>query len=116
MAETKGAYRFFANNNIDEQKIINGFSKTTIDRMHQYPKETTFLFLSDSTNIVLSSHKKLKRIGVLRNQKARGLNLHTTIVSTEEELALGIVRQDCWGRKPEDYGKRKLRTKLPIDL
>jgi len=116
MAETKGAYRFFANNNIDEQKIINGFSKTTIDRMHQYPKETTFLFLSDSTNIVLSSHKKLKRIGVLRNQKARGLNLHTTIVSTEEELALGIVRQDCWGRRPEDYGKRKLRAKLPIEF
>ena len=114
MAETKGAYRFFANNSVNEQKIMKGFSEATINRINQYSKDTTFLFISDSTNIVLSSHKKLKGVGVLRSQRARGLNLHTTIVSTEEELALGAISQDCWGRKPEDYGKRELRKKLPM--
>jgi hypothetical protein len=114
-AATKGAYRFFSNEAVDAAEIRRGFSKATTERMSEYPAGTTFLFSSDATNIVYTSHKKLNGIGVLRNQKARGLNLHTTLVATEDELVLGSVHQYCWGRKPENYGQRALRAKKPIE-
>jgi hypothetical protein len=113
-AETKAAYRFFSNVNVEAQEIRNGFCLATIERMNEH-EGATILFASDATNVVYTSHKSLKGVGVLRNQKAKGLNLHTTLAYTEDELVLGVVAQHCWGRKPEDYGKRTLRAKLPIE-
>lgn len=114
-AATKAAYRFYSNECVEAQEIRKGFSKATIERIKKEPPKNTIIFCSDATNIVLTSHRKMKGIGVLRNQKARGLNLHTTLAYTEEELLLGSIRQDCWGRKPEDYGKRKERFQMPIE-
>ena len=114
-ADTKGAYRFFSNNCVEAQEIRTGHRQATIERMKERQNDSIFLFISDATNIVYSSHKSLKGIGVLRNQRARGLNLHTTLVTTENELLLGSIQQVCWGRKAEDYGKRSQRARLPIE-
>jgi len=113
-SSTKAAYRFFNNEEVKVEKITKGFVDSTIERM-QTNSHKTYLFQSDSTNIVFSSHKALKGIGVLRNQRARGLNLHTTLVSTEGEVTLGIVNQHCWGRDDKDYGQRAMRAKKPIE-
>ena len=115
LAAAKAAYRFFSNDAVEAKKIRNGYCKATIEKMVEQGENVTFLFKADATNIVFSSHKKLAGIGVLRNQNARGLNLHTTLVSTENEVTLGIVDQYCWSRKPEDYGKRAERSKKPIE-
>ena len=114
-AATKAVYRFFSNDNVEVKELRAGFRKAVVFRIKNCPKGATILYLSDGTNLVFSSHKKLQGIGVLRNQKAKGLNLHTTLVSTEEEVVLGVVEQHCWGRKPEDYGQRALRSKKPIE-
>lgn len=115
LASTKAAYRFFSNDAVEADAIRSGYYKATIERMAEKGDDTTFLFKSDSTNLVFTSHKKLTGIGVLRNQKAKGLNLHTTLVSTEDEVTLGVIDQYCWGRKPEDYGQRAKRAKKPIE-
>lgn len=114
-AAAKAVYRFFSNDNVETKSLREGFRKAVVFRIKNSPKGTTILYLSDGTNLVFSSHKKLEGIGVLRNQNAKGLNLHTTIVSTEDEVVLGVVEQHCWGRKPEDYGQRALRSKKPIE-
>lgn len=114
-ASTKGAYRFLSNNCVEAKEIREGHRQATIERMQNSPIDSKLLFISDATNLVYSSHKKLKGIGVLRSQHARGLNLHTTLVAPENELLLGIIHQVCWGRKEEDYGKRSERAKLPIE-
>lgn len=114
-AATKAVYRFFSNDNVEVKGLRAGFRKAVVYRIKNCPKGATILYLSDGTNLVFSSHKKLQGIGVLRNQKAKGLNLHTTIVSTENEVVLGVVEQHCWGRKPEDYGQRAVRQKKPIE-
>jgi hypothetical protein len=111
-SESKGIYRFLSNENIEADTIRDGFRKTTIERINEHP---VVLFLSDATHFIYSSREKLNGIGVLRNFKSRGLNLHTTFVSTPDELPLGVVHQVCWGRKAEDYGKRDQRKKLPIE-
>src|SRR5215467_5239159 len=115
LAATKGAYRFFSNDAVEAKQIRDGYCNATIERMNEQGAGVTFLFKSDATNIVFTSHKKLSGIGVLRNQNARGLNLHTTLVSTENEVTLGVIDQYCWGRDPEDYGKRAERSKKPIE-
>lgn len=113
-ASTKATYRFLSNENVEGEKIRKGFSQATIERIVE-SKEETVLYVSDATNVVYTSHKQLEGIGVLRNQRARGLNLHTTLAVTEKELVLGSVHQCCWGRKEEEYGKRALRRKKPIE-
>jgi hypothetical protein len=113
--DAKATYRFLSNDNVATKEIRRGYYAATKERIEQKSEGKTILFASDASNIVLTSHKKLKGIGVLRNQKARGLCLHTTLAYTEEELVLGVVHQVCWGRKPEDYGQRALRSKKPIE-
>ncbi len=93
-AATKAAYRFFSNECVEAKEIRKGFREATISRMKEQPTGTTFLFASDASNVVFTSHKKMRGIGVLRNQKARGLNLQTTLAYTEDGLVLGSLRQD----------------------
>jgi hypothetical protein len=114
LAQTKAAYRFFSNENASVEEIREGFCKATIERMKELPKSAVVLFPSDSTNIVFTK-RKMQGIGVLRNQNAQGLNLHTTIATTDNQLVLGVVHQVCWGREPEEYGKRSQRAKKPIE-
>lgn len=110
-SEAKSIYRFLSNDEASAAGIRSGFYRITAERLRAQP---VTLFLSDATNIVYSSRQNLKGIGVLRNFKARGLNLHTTLAVTPDKVVLGIVNQVCWGRKDEDYGKRSERSKKPI--
>ena len=110
-AATKGAYRFFSNENVKAKKIKDGSYQATKMRIKKHPN---ILIISDATNLNYSSHKSLRGIGVLKNFRARGLNLHTTIAITPNGVPLGMLDQACWGRLAKDYGKRALRSKLPI--
>ena len=110
-SQTKAAYRFFDNENIESDKIREGFFKATAERIK---KHKTILILSDATGFVFTNHKSLAGTGVLRNHAARGLIAHTCLVVTPEEEPLGNLYQKFWGRDPEEYGKRKLRGKKDI--
>ena len=111
-SEIKATYRFLGNNRVSAKKIREGFFGATAKRANQ---ESEVLIISDSTNLVYSSHKSLKGAGVLRNFKARGFALHTTLIVTSDGEALGSLYQEFWGRDPKQYGKRKLRKKLVFE-
>lgn len=111
-SQAKAAYRFLDNDKVESKNIREGFAMTTKNKI----KNTSeVLFISDATGVNYSSHKKLKGVGVLKNSLSRGLNLHTTLAVTADGLILGSVDQMCWGRKPEDYGRKKERWNLPIE-
>ena len=110
-AKTKAAYRFFENERVEANKIREGFFKKTVERAHNFQE---VLAISDATSLVYSSHEKLQGKGVLRNYRASGLIAHSCFIATPEEEVLGLTYQKCWGRNPEDYGKRKLRAKKDI--
>lgn len=114
-AATKATYRFFSNDIVKAKSIRDGYRASTIERIIEQGENSTILFPTDATNIVYTSHKKLNGIGVLRNQNARGLNLHTTLAVTENEVVLGSIDQHCWGRKPEDLGRRRRKETRPIE-
>ena len=110
--KTKAAYRFFDNDRVEAEKIRQGFFKATKKRVSQHKD---VLLISDLSGLNYSNHKKLKGTGVLKNFKARGLIIHSCFAVTPESEPLGLLYQHFWGRKPEDYGKRKERIKLPIE-
>lgn len=110
-AKTKAAYRFFENERVETNKIREGFFEKTIERANNFQE---VLAISDSTSLVYSSHEKLEGKGVLRNFRASGLIAHSCFIATPDEEVLGLTYQKCWGRKPEDYGKRKLRETRDI--
>lgn len=111
-SKTKATYRFLDNNRVSAKKIREGFFNATAKRVKN---ESEVLIISDSTNLVYSSHKSLKGAGVLRNFKARGFALHTTLVATSEGEPLGSFFQAFWGRDPKGYGKRKSRKKIAFE-
>lgn len=112
LAGTKAAYRFFDNDRIEAKEIQTGFIKSTVERIKRHE---LVLIDNDSTGFNFSSHKSLKGAGVLRNFQARGLIMHSCLAITPEAEPLGLLYQNIWGRKPEDYGKRNQRAKLPIE-
>jgi hypothetical protein len=111
-SQTLAAYRFFDNDNVTPEIVLQGFYKTTQQRMKNHKE---ILFISDATSYVFTGRKTLPGIGVLRNFKARGFIMHSTLAVSTNNVALGLVHQDTWGRKEEEYGKRKLRAKLPVN-
>ena len=109
--ETIGAYRFFDNEKASSETVMQGFYLATKERM---ASQKEILFISDSTSYVFTGRKTLTGMGVLRNFKARGLIMHSTL-AVVNNIVLGLIKQKSWGRKPEDYGKRMERKLLPIE-
>ncbi len=109
-SKTKGAYRFFSNDNVNVEELRSGFYKSTLNKIKNLK---TVLFSSDMTSLNYGSHKKLSGMGPLRNFRARGFVKHTSLASTVDGIPIGIMYEKVWGRDPNKTGlvarsKRKL--------
>jgi Transposase DNA-binding/Transposase Tn5 dimerisation domain len=111
-AETKAAYRFFDNENVEPQTIRDGFYASTASRIKG---QKIVLLPTDTTDLNFSSHRALKGKGVLTNWQASGLILHSAFAVDLKGTPLGLLFQKCWARKKEDYGKKIERKKMPIE-
>ena len=95
-SETKAAYRFFQNENVNYQDIINVHAQMTKQRCKE---EETILAIQDTTYYNYTHHPKTDGLGVLSRFKGKhkdeiltlGLSMHTTLGITTEGLPLGIL-------------------------
>jgi len=123
--DTKAAYRFFNNDNVNYQDIIQAHSKMTVTRSKQ---EDIVLAIQDTTYYNYSSHPETKGLGLLSRFKGKhkddiltkGLCMHTTLAITTEGLPLGILDQDIYARKERSAEEIALKKKshnnaLPIE-
>ena len=95
-AETKAAYRFFDNDNVDKIKILAPHRTATVERIQQH---RTVLLIQDTTTLNFSGQHQRADIGPLNNDKHRGLLLHPTIAVTPERLCLGVIDTYHWSRE-----------------
>ena len=123
--ETKAAYRFFQNENIDESKILNSHSMKTVERAR---KHKTILAIQDTCYISYKDHKKTTGLGIIAsrirsqhtNFQAHGLVMHTSFAITTDGLPLGLLDQQIKSR-PElskevrELKKRSHNIALPIE-
>jgi hypothetical protein len=124
-ANTKAAYRFFANERVTEEDILAGHFRSTRERFGGV--RGTVLVLHDTTKL---SYRR-ENIGLLTTLKHGpsdrwrhenplcGISLHSSLVITPAGLPLGLAAVKFWTRK-EFKGtnalKRKINpTRVPIE-
>jgi hypothetical protein len=128
-ASTKAAYRFFANENVSEDKILAGHFAASALRIRA--TEGPILVLQDTTEFAFkrsapekigftktSTGRKLKA-GRHQQHMICGLLMHASLAVTPQGLPLGLTAAKFWSRdkfKGTAALKRKVNpTRVPID-
>ena len=110
-AETQAAYRFFDNDRLGPESLLQPHYDATLARIRQHP---VVLLPQDTTEFDLTrAHEKLG--GPLGDEKHWGLHDHVALAVTPQRLALGVVHQFTWARDPEDFRKRDDARYKPIE-
>jgi Transposase DNA-binding/Transposase DDE domain len=118
-ANTKAAYRFFANPRISEEEILSGHFASTQGRAAAI--EEPLLVLHDTTEFTYQSTGR--SIGLISNLPRKrtvcGLLMHSSLVVTTDGLPLGLAAVKFWTRK-QFKGTNALKrtvnpTRIPIE-
>lgn len=109
-SETKAAYRFFQNDNVEESSILASHVAKTVERIRDYER---VLVIQDTSYISYTSHKKTKGLGIIGREmshnQAKGIIMHTAFTVSTEGLALGILDQDICSRPPISEETKNLK-------
>ena len=112
-AKTKASYRFFENANVDMQTLIRPHIESTIERVREH---SVVLAVQDTTTLTYTTHPPEGAGPINTSQNsAVGLLLHDTMAFTPEGIPLGLLNVQCWGRDPEQTGKKYHCAQLPIE-
>lgn len=119
-AETKAAYRFFQNQNVDVRRIVETHAGKTVVRARQHPR---VLAIQDTSYFVYSRHPKtqgLTRMSLKKGQHVQtiyshGLMMHMCLAVTTEGLPLGLLDQRVVSRKPRSNTSRDGQYAKPHD-
>ncbi len=121
-AETKAAYRFFQNNNVEVGKMLAAHRYKTAQRAKE---QKTVLALQDTSYFVYTNHQKTEGLGKMSLKKGRnvkkiysnGLIVHTCLAVTTEGLPLGLLDHKIFSRKlrKKNTSKTKPYDYLPIE-
>jgi len=109
--DTLAAYRFFKNNSIEPDQILQPHVAATQQRIHEHP---VVLIVQDTTELDFSLHPP-DDAKCLNQENRFGLYDHTHLAVTPEGLCLGVVGVEEFDRAPETLGKTKQRRDLPIE-
>ena len=120
-ANTKAAYRFLANERVDEADILSGHFAATAKRFAA--TTGTILVLQDTTEFSFKRERpeaigftkslglRNRKDGRKRVQSVCGILMHSSLAVTTEGLPLGVAAVKFWSRK-KFKGARALKTKV----
>ena len=111
--ETLAAYRFFDNEKVSTEKLLEPHRDATLKRAQQFP---VVLCVQDTTELDFTSKPQLQGLGPLSYECALGLYIHPTLAITPERLCLGVVDQWSWVRDGEDHGGKDRQHRLRRSL
>ncbi len=124
-AESKAAYRFFQNENVDTDEIMVAHREKTVARAK---KHQTVLAIQDTSFLIYTKHSKTEGLGKISFNKgqnvekiySKGLIMHTCLAVTTEGLPLGLLDQKIYSRdlntnKAESGKGRRPHDYLPIE-
>jgi hypothetical protein len=109
-AKAKAAYRFFDNEGVSMEKILESHYEATKDRMSQEP---VVLAVQDSTSLNYARHPHTEGLGPIGSISEKiGLMVHDTMVFNLEGTPLGLLNVQCWARDQKEFGKAEKRREL----
>jgi hypothetical protein len=128
-ANTKAAYRFFANDRVSEGDILSGHFRATRERMSAH--DGLILMLHDTTEftykrdkpeaigVTTSINSGRDKSGCLRSHTLCGILMHASLAVTTEGVPLGLAAIKVWTRnqfKGSTALKRTINpTRVPIE-
>jgi hypothetical protein len=110
-AELHGAYRFFNNDLVTPEKILEPHKRETIQRIKT---QNLVLLLQDSTDLTYDYLEDLEGLNPLHPNVAKGIRLHPLLAVTSQGTPLGIVDSMHYTRSHKEEGK-KHRNSLSIE-
>ena len=119
-AETKAAYRFFQNQDVEAADIIETHRKKTAERAKPYK---TILAIQDTSYFIYTSHTKTKGLGAMSLKKGKhvekifsnGLVMHACLAVTTDGVPLGLLDQNIFVRKLRSAERRRFADVTPIE-
>ena len=119
-AETKAAYRFFKNQNVNHVAILETHRQRTAERAKPYK---TILAIQDTSYFIYTRHTKTKGLGAISLKKgknvenifSKGLVMHACLGVTTDGLPLGLLDQNVFVRKLRSAEDRRLANVIPIE-
>lgn len=109
-----GAYRFFQNDKVSMDVLLEAHTQASISRIKEHK---VVLAPQDTTTLNYSTHPMTEGLGPIRNinDENLGLILHDTLAFSEDGTPLGVLDAQCWARDPGEEGKRYKRKELAIE-
>src|SRR3990167_3495082 len=101
---TKGAYRFFDNEKVSPEGILNPHFENTVKRMMHHD---VVLSIQDTTSFNFGSHEALN-LGPIGKADTNGIMQHNTLAVSGDGLPLGLLDQITWVRPPAIDGKTQI--------
>jgi hypothetical protein len=92
--ETQAAYRFFGNEAIEAQAILEPHREAAIRRMPPHP---VVLCLQDTTELDFNG-QAIQGLGPLSDEAQRGMSLHPTFAVSTAREPLGVLDAWMWAR------------------
>jgi hypothetical protein len=113
-AATKAAYRFFDNDQVRMEAILQPHFEATEQRIGSHP---IVLVAQDTSTLNYTHHPMTEGLGPINTieDKNIGLLLHDTMTFTPQGTPLGLLDVQCWARDPAEAGKRYERHEKTIE-
>lgn len=125
-AETKAAYRFFKNKNVDVERIMAAHRQKTVGRAKGH---RIVLAIQDTSYLIYTNHTKTAGLGNISMKKgkniekiySRGLVMHACFGVTTKGTPLGLLDQKIFSRElhPEHERRtergRNIQDVLPVE-
>src|SRR5262249_37556496 len=112
-ATLKAAYRFFDNDYVRAEAILESHVLSTKRRMQAVE---LVLAVQDTTYRDWTDHPHTSGLGPLAAPSHQGLLAHTTLALTPERVPLGLLQQQVWAREQDvrhkqDHKQRAITEK-----
>ncbi|MBC3379568.1 IS4 family transposase [Serratia fonticola] len=113
-AEVEGAYRLIRNPNVSPEAIAEAGFNSTAKAAQSYP---LLLALEDTTSINFSHTTAHDEFGNTTTSKnTHGLLAHSVLLYAPDTAHfLGLIDQQRWTRKANEYGKKHQRKQTPYE-
>jgi hypothetical protein len=113
-AKTKAAYRFFDQEQVTMDAVLQSHYAATARRVAEHP---VVLAAQDTTSLNYSAHPATENLGLIGSQAEGlvGLLVHDTMAFNLEGTPLGLLDVQCWARDPEQFGKKHRRRQLAFE-
>jgi len=109
----KGAYRFFDNDKVTPEKILEPHFENTTHRIYG---QELIVVAQDTTFVNFSSHQMTSGLGTataIGDYEVKGVHFHAGLALSHEGTPLGLVYSKLWAREKHDK-KGHDHTKTPM--